>query len=776
VANWKPFAIQLPGKDFLSGARSGLETLVIFMEVVKAILDTIKVFLIDFGNPIKPIVEALLKLILDLIEALKKSGIFAYYDIPNPLSDSKFAKNSGGYQGFSKRFKQSLLDVQDLNRPQPSSGSTTGGYVLIVVDAQAPMQLISLVSSLLKFFGRETLNPSFPPPANVRVVPVGESGDPLLQVTKLFKEQVKTLAVEWSLASTMPAADSGFEGVATQIIQEFYPPKWLIERAEMPLNAEITEDDLSKPAAAGYLTKIVEIRSKDRKTNKPLKQKIRIKDSYGEPFIKFNAYAVVSGASNPATFFTGLLGTYRFLDTNVEVDKTYFYRVRAYNGIFAFENAPVGQLVFSKSDIQQNQNDGDSYFFQWPAKNKADGVVVGKPSGIVQAKIPKVPENFDLPENIRRLFLTAFSLNFHLPLPPPAPVTDSTGKPTFDSKGNPITKPLFDSLGNPAEPLMDSVTDIGRGSIASLAGTLASLQALPVIGLVGTVGVPSNQSAIAPDLATGKPPQMPWQIKTVRFQSARLMVKYTSFFSSGNASMAEGFKRLMQGSLPKGTPSTASKSGSTLAGADTLEKMVAALTKVEVKQDSIEAIATAIAETTGTNDGVVDEATMRTYGSAFEDPIVRKNILAGIEYLLTLAGQGEAPNWVSISILRDIIPWSGQLLDDLAQKIRGLADSYKGVMGEITTFIDTITRKIDTLERFLKYLVSILNYIESLSVGFYFLDSGTLSGDVSEWMSTLDNATGSKPPSGPGGYTAGISFAYLGPDVASIVSAFGLIF
>ena len=55
---WQTFEIKIPGKDLMASVRGALETLLVYLEVVKAVLETIKVFVVDFGNPIKALVEA----------------------------------------------------------------------------------------------------------------------------------------------------------------------------------------------------------------------------------------------------------------------------------------------------------------------------------------------------------------------------------------------------------------------------------------------------------------------------------------------------------------------------------------------------------------------------------------------------------------------------------------------------------------------------------------------------------------------------------------------
>jgi hypothetical protein len=218
----------------------------------------------------------------------------------------------------------------------------------------------------------------------------------------------------------------------------------------------------------------------------------------------------------------------------------------------------------------------------------------------------------------------------------------------------------------------------------------------------------------------------------------------------------------------------------TLAGKTTLEQMVYALTEVTFTQSAAgkaasEALGTDVLSTDVFGQSSVSYNTAATYGSAFSDPTVRRNLLAAVNYLLSLAGQGVPPNWIQVSILRDLIPWSGQLLYDLLAKIQALFDAFKGVIEELKSFIDLLIRKIDTLERFIKFLIEILNYIESLSVGFFLLKVPGLDGNVDQWFEALDTAQ-NEPPSSFTGYSASITFAYLAIDVAAFEAAFSALF
>ncbi len=719
-ASWSSFSLQVPGKDLLEPVRNVLETLLLFLEVLKTILDTIKTLLLDFGNPVRALVEALIALINTLFESLKRTGIYGWFDAPEPGYDPTFRRFSGGYPGFVSRFKGSLVDTKDPGRPQPIAGATKSGFILLVVDAESIQGLVRLVTLLFRFFGKEFLNPQYGAPANVKVLPLGAKGDPILSIVRVFNEKPKSLVIEWSLPSTVHIGDPGFSDMFTSLSTEFLPPKFLIEKSSKNPNVELDASSLSDASAVGTVTTQITTNFELRgQPGVPIKRKVRLTDEYQDPFVKFEKYIPIDTANNSTTFFLGQLGTFRYIDNDVEIGKTYWYRVRAYSGTLAINGD--GSISFQPPETNVIDR---VPLVRWPSTDPGDPVVMGRSSVISRQHIFEIPDKFDVLENLKRLFELAFSLNFHVPLSPEA---------KFNSQGLPATPDTFNSM-------------IGEGSLTNLSGTLITFTAVPILGSAATAT--SVTGAFSPDPVTGKLPLMPWQTFKVIFNASRLSsIVGGAFLETGNAN---AFQALMQGALPKGIVPG-------LPADTTLEKLCFDLT-------------------TTSEDSTVMRAVATRYGDNFKDPTLRLNVLQAIEFCKTFTLGGAPPDWIQISLLRDIVPWSGQLLYELLAKIQALLDAYNGVLDEIKAFIDMIERKINTLEQFIEYLLSILDFIESLQVGFFLLNVAEADGGLPDWFQALDNAGGTKPPSGPEGYTAGAAFAYIAADISAFVTAFELIF
>lgn len=715
MADWAEFAIKIPGKELLEGVRTILETLLIFLEILKVILETISLFLIDFGNPLRLLIEALLALILQLFESLKRTGLFGYFDIPNPLQDPGFDRFKGGYQAFTERFKASLFDSKDPFRPQPLPGSNKSGFVLIVADAESVFGMLRLINILMRFFGKELLSPQYAAPANLKVFPAGQkpgsnSVDALLQVASVFGAQLKGLAISWSLATNQFPPDPGFNDLVATVGSEFVPQKWLIERTSREGGPEI----LTKTSATNF----------EDKKGKLIKREQRIRDEQGDYFRKFEKYIVLDANTNTASYLLGQLGTFRYIDEDVTKDKTYYYRVRAFSGDLKVSSSGTISLPAPIEDMKTKD-----LIQKWPGKD----VIMGRPSGIITGRVPNIPTDFDVLKVLKATFRMAFALGFHLELSPDA---------KFDDDGNAI-------LGT-------SSIQIGRGSLANLAGPLGRLSPDTEFAALFGAGFSDagTQAIVEPDPVTGKYPDVTHNYFSVKAQAARLttMVAQAMLDNSG---MLIPLKDLYQSTIPK----PVSGEGYFSSGITTIEKMV--LQFVNLPDNFPDAY---------------DVKVYETYGFAYTDPNTRLNLLTAVQFIKSFTLGGTPPNWIQVSLLRDIIPWSGQFIYDLLARIDALLEAFKSALSELKAFIDLLIRKIDVMERFIKFLIEILNYLDNFSVGFYFLALPNTDRGIPGWIDAIDNAGGTRPPSGPGGYTAGIALAYAGPNVDAFATAFGLIF
>lgn len=736
MADWKAFQIPIPLSQIVQPIETVLETLMILLQILEVILETIKTFLLDILNILKALVEALIGLLIELIEALLGTGLYAYFDIPDPIHDPNFSRVAGGYPAFLERFQGSLYDTKDFNRPQPND-LTTSGFILLVIDAANIITLIEGIKLLMRLFGKGWKSPRYEAPQNVKAIPVGTSGDPILAVSSMFTNgPIKSIELQWALPTTVESPDPGFADAFSQVADEFVPPNFLIEKS-VDLNptaikidiASLSDGNSTGQVTVGTPSQVdANLASKfAKKSGTTVLVTQPLKDDQQEPFIKFQQYIIPDMTSS---LLGALTGTFSYIDDDVDVDHIYYYRIRAYSGDLNINETThqIQGLPTSYDALTSGvRNNSRLRYLSWPTTG--DEVVMGKPSGIVRASVP-IELTFDLFTDLKKIFQVAFSLDFHLPLPPTPP----GGQP-----------PKFDATGAPVPPT--PVNYVGRGSLTNIAGAVAGFQGNLFLDQFKTLGSPGQ--AIPESTFEGI--TMPWQRFDIQRNAARLANGVASAMFQLNGGEIQTFQDFMQKSLPRGPTQTPGL------GAGTLESICLALASPEDAKDNT-------------------QQTLTTFQAAYKDVKLRQNVLTVITFLKNFTLGGVPPDWISIAPLRDLIPWAQQLLYDMLDKILALLAAFQGFLDEIIAFIDSLERKIDAMEKFIQFILDILAFIQDLNFGVFVLAANNLSGDVSTWITTIEEAGGEFPPSGPGGYTAGVALAYAAFDVAALASALELIF
>ena len=701
MAQWKSFSITVPGQDIFDGIRGVLETLLIYLEVLKAILDTVKTFLIDFGNPIAALVQALIALIESLFNALKQTGLYALFDFPDGLSDKDFEGYIGGYAAFSARWKGSLYDSKDSYRPQPVIGGNQSGYVLIYVEDSNLFAMLDKIKKLLAFFGGSLRRTRYAAPVGLQVFPLNDNRDPVLSVTKAFQSQPTALAVEWQLPSDKVSPSSSMGGLLSSVAEEFIPPSFLIERTTVP----------------GAVPYTVLATTQLRKKGAAVQVSVPVREPSGDPYLLFESATTVEPGNNTPSFLSGALGTYRFIDTTAAIDQTYYYRVRAFSGTLTFEgDTPKVGVPKATPNI-----DSTDYQLDYQGTN----LIMGAPTPIVSGRIPQVLPGYDVVGTLEKFFQVLFSLDFHR-----TPAADAT----FNTEG------VNTGVTGPAQ--------IGRGAIPALVANVVTEEFSPL-----------SPDKLVPSPVTGNlEPPFPWENGLVTRKSKELANRVASSMLE-NSGTVQQFRSLMLGPLPRGP----------------LGFSYGLLSPASSVQQIVESIP--IPQTDFGARGVTLAVVGETYLRAFADSQTRLNLLSVYQFVRSFTfGVGQKPNWFSISLLRDVVPWSGQILYEILAKIHALVDAYNGVLQEIKDFIDLIERKITTLERFIQFIIDLLDSIQSLSISakVLFVDAG--NGGIPAWTQLLDSAVGDRPTAGPKEYTASITLAYSAVDAAAYKTALGAIF
>lgn len=702
MADWQSFQIQVPGRDLLEPVADVMQTLLIFLDVLQTILSTIKIFLVDFGNPLRALVEALIKLIQELFLSLKASGVFALFHVPNPVVDPNFDLNRG-YDAFINVFKSSLNDAKDFNRPQPRPGSVKGGFVLLEVQSPNVYSLLSRIKQLLRFFSQEFTTPRYEAPHNFRVQPIGESGDPLLSVAAVFADSpLKAVSLSWTLPTTSETPDPGFSDLVSRVANEFVPASYLIEKSK-EINPSVETVQLADLQNASKAGEVEYIRTVPTAGGDDIEKRELLRDDNDELVIKFTKYIVLDQLS--VTSIMGQLGTFRYVDTDIETDTTYYYRVRAFSGDLDLTG---DQINWGKPEYMDGH---ESPRLRWPSSSgDQDAIVItGKPTGIASIRIPGPIPDFDVVENLKRVFQSAFTCDFHRILP---------------------------ETENP-----EDADNIGKGSLSRQASAIADFEAGPLMEKLLRA---QQGRGLADAIAILGEQEYPWENRSVRRQAAKLADFLASALMASGTQDLENFRSLMQSNKTYFDDSAILD----------LEQAVFELTDREASQEEKASI----------------------FLEAYVDPVFREDLLGVVGFLLPFTMSGTHPDWITINPLRDIVPWSGQLIYSLLDKVQALVDGFNGVVSEINNFIELLSQKIATLERTLQFLISILNFIETLEFSAYLLAVPEIDGYARDWIRAVDTAGGTIPLRGPGGYSSGVALAYVGADVTAFKTAFSIIF
>ena len=192
-----------------------LELLIDALNVLQAILDTIKAFIVGLLDPIRALVEAIINEIRAFINDLRNLGAYFYLGDTARVS-FPYQDLIGGYAGFQRRMLTAYVDTSDPKRPVFSNSSTVlSVYFYLSVQVTDLYKIIELVVAICRFFGG-LVKKSQPYPAPIPVsVTYGTSKFLLnkfgtLGVALSSGDDIEYALVEWQ----MPAGGQAFIGSA----------------------------------------------------------------------------------------------------------------------------------------------------------------------------------------------------------------------------------------------------------------------------------------------------------------------------------------------------------------------------------------------------------------------------------------------------------------------------------------------------------------------------------------------------------------------------------
>jgi hypothetical protein len=145
------------------------ETVNLVFELVNSALDFIASLLIDFTNPLKPIIEEIIALLESFVADLRNLGWYITYD-KYELNNTPTENLLGGYPAFEQRLIKKLLDQGDPTRPNFSAQSKVFALTFFAgADVSSLSTMITAIRKLLNLFlGSGKENP-IQAPVNVDV-------------------------------------------------------------------------------------------------------------------------------------------------------------------------------------------------------------------------------------------------------------------------------------------------------------------------------------------------------------------------------------------------------------------------------------------------------------------------------------------------------------------------------------------------------------------------------------------------------------------------------
>ena len=172
--NWvvaKAFPNDIPAlTDIQKGFDSVAQVLVQLLEVVNQILQTAKVFVAAYANPIQTLTKVLIDQIKLLINDIRQIGLYLTSDAQQFKGGWPLNGLRGGYQAYEQRMVARLTDSSDPTRPNVSDSTyVLGMFFYLSVDVTKVYQMLKSIQQLLALFSSSLPSAALPACSTPRV-------------------------------------------------------------------------------------------------------------------------------------------------------------------------------------------------------------------------------------------------------------------------------------------------------------------------------------------------------------------------------------------------------------------------------------------------------------------------------------------------------------------------------------------------------------------------------------------------------------------------------
>jgi len=435
MATWDSVELKFdPFEQIKDPLLSSLKVLEAVEAIIEGILDIVKAFLVDFGNPLQSIFALLLAAIRAIINQIKSTG-FSFLLVHPDMSTGDFASSlasvSGSYPSFENKVVSKFYDSSDIFRPQYSSGSSVA-VLALYLGVETPDDLFLQLEAILSLFRPPFLFPRLPAPIEVKVNPARKTGDPVANFRSLFDEDLnEALVVEWRMPTNPSNSYSpDWSNALSSLIYSYRFPSFVVERSETPQGDRI----------------VVEVNTQTMGKNVQA-----LAEKYGMP-VPATTATVLESDNSPyrlaskrfdvtgAKLITGVIaGTYRFIDDDptLERGKSYYYRVRPY---FGDASKYVSAFIAAEKEafIVYDQ--------EQPRIRFGKSVTMGLPSATARGFVPRKPSGFygiNIYDAVYQSVQAAVLLNMELPAPSqgatPSELQQRTGWGTISAAAGQIS-------------------------------------------------------------------------------------------------------------------------------------------------------------------------------------------------------------------------------------------------------------------------------------------------------------------------------------------------
>jgi len=330
--SWQNGIIKFSGFD-TEPLDSIIDALQSVEDALQAIIDILQAFMIDV-NPfsIGGIINAFIQAIKDFLEQITNSGLFILPIIPDMSRDdlqSIIESIHGGYDKFESKVVGKLLDEADINRPEFNTKMSVAMMVMYM-GADYPYELIREIMALMQLLNVANKELFLPAPINVKVNQIKQSGDVVGSFKELFDSDDElnnsSLVVEWTMGSASANVEGAIINRVTSMISTYSYPNFLIERFE---SKKKTIVKLDSPGGT-FVSKANEsIKVYTENSNPLVTTKVSLREKDGSIFNVPNKVMFYDSSDGTSNIIDNITDSFKFTDSNLEPETSYYYRVRA---------------------------------------------------------------------------------------------------------------------------------------------------------------------------------------------------------------------------------------------------------------------------------------------------------------------------------------------------------------------------------------------------------------------------------------------------------------